>query len=88
MASIELIDDNDIQGISSMTSVGTTFTETKEGSTPLLTWILFDNHQDTLIWDNQAIPGDDIDKLSTKLSDNGYTAGSLARNRRSAWFPN
>ena len=79
MASIELIDDNDIQGISSMTSVGTTFTETKEGSTLLVTWILFDNHQDTLIWDNQAIPGDDIDKLSTKLSDNGYTAGSLAR---------
>ena len=45
----------------------------------MLTWILFDNHQDTLIWDNQAIPGDDIDKLSTKLSENGYTAGSLAR---------
>ena len=29
-ASIELIDDNDIQGISSLTSVGTTFTETKK----------------------------------------------------------
>ena len=60
MQSIELINDNDISDISSMTSVGTIFTETKDTGVPLLTWVVFDGHEDTLIWDIQAIPGDNI----------------------------
>ena len=78
MQSIELINDNDISDISSMTSVGTIFTETKDTGVPLLTWVVFDGHEDTLIWDKQAIPGDDIASLADTLSNSGYTAGNLA----------
>jgi len=78
MQSIELINDNDISEISSMTSVGTIFTETKDTGVSLLTWVVFDGHQDTLIWDKQAIPGDDIASFADNLGGNGYTAGNLA----------
>ena len=78
MQSIELINDNDISDISSMTSVGTIFTETKDTGVPLLTWVIFDGHEDTLIWDKQAIPGDNIASLADTLSSSGYTAGNLA----------
>ena len=61
-----------------MTSVGTIFTETKDTGVPLLTWVIFDGHEDTLIWDKQAIPGDNIASLADTLSSSGYTAGNLA----------
>ena len=76
--SIETIDDNDIKEISSMTSIGTIFTETKDGGVPLLTWVVFDDHEDTLIWDIQAIPGSDISAMADTWSEVGYTAGQLA----------
>jgi len=76
--SIATIDDNDIQDISSMTSIGTIFTETKDGGVPLLTWVVFDDHEDTLIWDIQAIPGSDISAMADTWSEVGYTAGQLA----------
>ena len=78
MQSIELINDNDISDISSMTSVGTIFTETKDTGVSLLTWVVFDGHEDTLIWDIQAIPGDNIASFADSLGGNGYTAGNLA----------
>ena len=73
-----MIDDNDIKEISSMTSIGTIFTETKDGGVPLLTWVVFDDHEDTLIWDIQAIPGSDISAMADTWSEVGYTAGQLA----------
>lgn len=79
MLSIDSIGDNDINDISSMTSVARTLTQTKDEGTMLLTWVLFDGHEDTLIWDSQAIPGDNIDKISEKWRLGGYTAGSDAR---------
>ena len=46
----------------------------------LLTWVVFDGHENTLIWDSQAIPGDDINEISETWRLGGYTAGSDARN--------
>ena len=80
MQSIDSIDDNDITEISSMTSVAQTITKTKAEGTMLITWVLFDGHEDTLIWDSQAIPGDDINELSETWRLGGYTAGQDARN--------
>ena len=80
MQSIVSIDDNDITEISSMTSVAQTITKTKAEGTMLITWVLFDGHEDTLIWDSQAIPGDDINEISETWRLGGYTAGSDARN--------
>ena len=78
--SIDSIDDNDITEISSMTSVAQTITKTKAEETMLITWVVFDGHEDTLIWDSQAIPGDDINEISETWRLGGYTAGQDARN--------
>ena len=43
------------------------------------TWVLFDGNEDTLIWDSQAIPGDDIDAIVSGWSGGGFTAGEAAR---------
>ena len=79
MLSIDSIGDNDINDISSMTSVARTLTQTKDEGIMLLTWVVFDGHQDTLHWDSQAIPGNDIDDISDTWRVGGYTAGSAAR---------
>ena len=79
MLSIDSIGDNDINEISSMTSVARTLTQTKEEGIMLLTWVVFDGHQDTLHWDYQAIPGNDIDDISETWRVGGYTAGTAAR---------
>ena len=80
MISINSIGDNDIKDISSMTSVARTLTQTKDEGVMLLTWVVFDGHEDTLIWDSQAIPnGNSIDEISEKWRLGGYTAGSDAR---------
>ena len=80
MLSINSIGDNDINDISSMTSVARTLTQTKDEGLMLLTWVVFDGHENTLIWDSQAIPGDDINEISETWRLGGYTAGSDARN--------
>tara|TARA_B100001769_G_scaffold263516_1_gene246857 strand:+ start:73 stop:1656 length:1584 start_codon:yes stop_codon:yes gene_type:complete len=79
MLSIDSISDNQINDISSMTSVARTLTQTKEEGISLLTWVVFDGHENTLIWDSQAIPGDDIDEISETWRNGGYTAGGDAR---------
>jgi hypothetical protein len=79
MLSINSIGDNDITDISSMTSVARTLTQTKEEGNLLLTWVVFDGHQNTLIWDTQAIPGNDIEDMSETWRLGGYTAGTAAR---------
>ena len=79
MLSIDSIGDNGIDDISSMTSVARTFTQTKDEGIMLLTWVVFDGHQDTLIWDSQAIPGDNINQISERWRLGGYTAGTEAR---------
>ena len=79
MLSINSIGDNDINDISSMTSVARTLTQTKEEGNLLLTWVVFDGHENTLIWDSQAIPGDDIEDMSETWRLGGYTAGTAAR---------
>ena len=79
MLAIERAGDGDITGISSMTSVADIFTNPKGENALVRTWVLFDGHDDTLIWDTQAIPGDDIDATVSLWSSGGFTAGSSAR---------
>jgi len=74
-SSIRSVDDNDISEIVSMTSVGSILTSLEEGGS-IPTWILFDGHEDTLIWDKQAIPGDEISTISSEWGATSYTAGS------------
>jgi ABC-type antimicrobial peptide transport system permease subunit len=47
-----------IDDIDSMTSVGSTFVTAKEGGGLVPALVLFDDHEDTLIWDEQAAPWD------------------------------
>jgi ABC-type antimicrobial peptide transport system permease subunit len=47
-----------IDDIDSMTSVGSTFVTAKEGGGLVPALVLFDGHEDTLIWDEQAAPWD------------------------------
>ena len=79
MQSIQTVGDNDVSGISSMTSVGNIITSTKEDGVLLPTWVVFDGHEDTLLWDTQSIPGDDINKIANKWSTGNYTAGEGAK---------
>tara|TARA_Y100001934_G_scaffold9898_1_gene12920 strand:+ start:275 stop:1498 length:1224 start_codon:yes stop_codon:yes gene_type:complete len=79
MQSIETVGDNDISGISSMTSVGNILTSTKEGGVLLPTWVVFDGHEDTLLWDTQSIPGNDINRMAEKWRTGNFTAGDGAQ---------
>ncbi len=75
---IQRVDNSNIQDIDSMTSVGDIFTSVKGEDSRLRTWILFDNHEDTLLWDTQTIPGSSVSDVSTSWSNNWFTAGSNA----------
>ena len=79
MLAIQRAGDSDIIDIDSMTSVADLFTNPEGKSALLRTWVLFDGHEDTLIWDTQAIPGDDIDAIVSGWSGGGFTAGEAAR---------
>jgi hypothetical protein len=79
MLAIQRAGDSDIIDIDSMTSVADLFANPEGKSALLRTWVLFDGHEDTLIWDTQAIPGDDIDAIVSGWSGGGFTAGEAAR---------
>ena len=68
-----------INEIESATSVGNLFTNKKGEGASLLTWIVFDNHEDTLIWDTQAVPENDIGGAATSWANDGFTTGEDAR---------
>ncbi len=78
MLAIQRAGDSDITDISSMTSVADIFTNPKSQNSLVRTWVLFDGHENTLIWDTQTIPGDDIDAVVSKWSSGSFTAGSAA----------
>ena len=78
MLAIQRSGDSDITDISSMTSVADIFTNPKNQNSLVRTWVLFDGHEDTLIWDTQTIPGDDIDAVVSEWSSGSFTAGSAA----------
>ena len=53
---------------------------TKQGDTSRISvWILFDGHENTLHWDEQTIPGDEIAPLALEWAGSGFTAGSDVR---------
>jgi hypothetical protein len=79
MLAIQRAGDADVTDIDSMTSVADLFTNPEGKSALIRTWVLFDGHEDTLIWDSQAIPGDDIDAIVSGWSGGGFTAGEAAR---------
>ncbi len=79
MLAIQRAGDGDIINIDSMTSVADLFANPEGKSALLRTWVLFDGHEDTLIWDTQAIPGDDIGAIVSGWSGGGFTAGEAAR---------
>jgi ABC-type antimicrobial peptide transport system permease subunit len=79
MLAIQRAGDADISGIASMTSVGDIFTNPKGEGALLRTWVVFDGHGDTLIWDTQTVPGGDIDATVAGWTSGGFTAGAQAR---------
>ena len=78
---IQRADVSEIDSIDYMTSVGDIFTNQKGEGSLLRTWIVFDGHEDTLQWDEQAIPGSDIGAVSDDWALSGFTAGGAARNQ-------
>ena len=78
---IQRAGDSEIDSIDYVTSVGDIFTNQKGEGSLLRTWILFDGHENTLQWDEQTIPGDDIDLVSADWASFGFTAGSSARSQ-------
>ena len=72
---------SEISDIDYMTSVGDIFTNQKGEGSLVRTWILFDGHQNTLQWDEQTIPGDDIEAVSLDWASSGFTAGSSAKSQ-------
>jgi ABC-type antimicrobial peptide transport system permease subunit len=81
MQSIQTVDDNSISDIDSMASVNYLFPGVldRDSGGVYSTWVLFDGHEDTLIWDEQAFPGSDIGKMSEDWSQGAYTVGDGAR---------
>jgi len=69
---------SEIDSIDYMTSVGDIFTNQKGEGSLLRTWVVFDGHEDTLQWDEQAIPGS-IGSMAPEWAVSGFTAGQAAR---------
>ena len=87
LLAIERTGSSEITGVSHMTSTGflcspvdPTCKVTKQGDTSRISvWILFDGHENTLHWDEQTIPGDEIAPLALEWAGSGFTAGSDVR---------
>ena len=80
-SSIANVGDSDIEQINSMTSVGNILVTNKDGGGNYPVWVVFDGHEDTLLWDEQAVRGEDPDEIAGILRQGGYLAGSGARNQ-------
>ena len=81
MSSISSVGASSIEDIGAMTSVGNIFANDKDDGALYPVWVVFDGHEETLLWDEQAIPGDDPDELAEILSLGGYLAGPGARDQ-------
>jgi len=86
LLAIERTGSSEITGISHMTSTGELCPNpklcklTKQGDLSAISvWVLFDGHENTLQWDEQTIPGDDISPVAIEWAGSGFTAGSDAR---------
>tara|TARA_B100000131_G_scaffold315436_1_gene353835 strand:+ start:8558 stop:11959 length:3402 start_codon:yes stop_codon:yes gene_type:complete len=81
MQSIETVGDSAINDVDSLASVSYLFPGVLDRDNGGLysTWVLFDGHEETLIWDEQAIPGDDESDISRDWRQGAYTAGDGAR---------
>ena len=79
--SIQTVNDNAITDIDSMASVTYLFPGVldRDSGGVYSTWVLFDGHEDTLIWDEQAIPGSNVGKMAEDWRQGAYTAGDGAR---------
>jgi len=76
---IQRAGDPEITAIGHQTSVADIFTNPKGENTLVRTWVLFEGHENTLIWDKQAVPGDDIGGTVSGWETGGFTVGSEAR---------
>jgi len=72
---IDRINNDEIREIKSSTSVETIYPTAKGSSGVITTYVIFDNTEDTLIWDNQAVPNKNIDNTIDGLSNDIFTAG-------------
>jgi len=75
---INKVNDKEIKEIKSSVSVGTIYPTTKGNSGIITTYVIFDNSENTLIWDQQAVPDRNIDRTMNKLANDGFTAGEGA----------
>jgi len=80
LLAIQRVDNSNIKDIDSMTSVGDIFTSPLGEDSRLRTWIVFDGHEETLLWDTQTIPTY-VSDASLLWKDNWFTAGSDARSQ-------
>ncbi|MBU03480.1 MAG: hypothetical protein CMA58_00630 [Euryarchaeota archaeon] len=78
LLAIQRVDNSNIKDIDSMTSVGDIFTSPLGEDSRLRTWIVFDGHEETLLWDTQTIPTY-VSDASLLWKNNWFTAGGEAR---------
>ena len=79
LLAIQKVGNSNIKDIDAMTSVGDIFTSPMGEDSRLRTWIVFDGHEDSLIWDTQALRGPSVSEAPTLWRNNWFTAGSNAR---------
>ena len=80
LLAIQRVDNSNIKDIDSMTSVGDIFTSPLGEDSRLRTWIVFDGHEETLLWDTQTIPTY-VSDASLLWKNNWFTAGGEARSQ-------
>ena len=78
VTAIERTNDDKTNKIKSSASIGTIYPTAKGSSGVITTYVVFDNTDDTLIWDKQSVPRKDIDATTSGLAGDKFTAGEGA----------
>ena len=78
LSAIERMNNDEIKNIESSASIGTIYPTAKGNSGVITTYIIFDNTDDTLLWDRQSVPNKNIDATINGLSNDKFTAGEGA----------
>ncbi len=78
ITAIDRIDSDEVRKIESSASIGTMYPTAKGSSGVVTTYVIFDDTDDTLLWDKQAVPNSNLDKTISGLSSDKFTAGEGA----------
>ncbi len=78
LSAIERANNDEIKNIESSASIGTIYPTAKGSSGVITTYVVFDNTENTLLWDKQSVPNKNIDTTINGISNDKFTAGEGA----------